>query len=125
MCIRDSSVCPFWRPKPFTSVVVRPVTPFSESASRTSSSLNGLTMASIFFMSFHASPESRCYRIAPVLAEAARGDANTGRRLAALVLVGLDHAHHFAHGGEVEARRGDLLGREVALHVALDHRVDH
>src|SRR5574340_619087 len=47
---RYSSVCPFCRPKPFTSVTVRPLTPSSESASRTSSSLNGLMIASIFFM---------------------------------------------------------------------------
>src|SRR6185437_10900776 len=47
---RYNSVWPFWRPKPLTSVTVRPVTPTSDSASRTSSSLNGLTMASIFFM---------------------------------------------------------------------------
>jgi hypothetical protein len=45
---RYSSVWPFWRPKPLTSVTVRPVTPISDKASRTSSSLNGLMMASIF-----------------------------------------------------------------------------
>ena len=42
--------CGPWRPNPLTSVTVRPVTPTSESASRTSSSLNGFTIASIFFM---------------------------------------------------------------------------
>ena len=30
-----------------------------------------------------------------------------------------------AHGREVEARARDLLGRQVALHVALDHDVEH
>src|SRR6266496_5874994 len=49
---RYSSVCPFCRPKPLTSATVRPVTPISESATFTSSSLNGLMMASTFF-TFH------------------------------------------------------------------------
>ncbi|MNK95501.1 hypothetical protein D3C87_1157390 [compost metagenome] len=49
---RYSSVWPFWRPKPLTSVTVRPVTPTSARASRTSSSLKGLTMAVICFMVF-------------------------------------------------------------------------
>src|SRR5512133_2643228 len=47
---RYSSVCPFWRPKPFTSVTVMPCTPIADSASRTSSSLNGLMMAVTSFM---------------------------------------------------------------------------
>src|SRR5690606_23778323 len=46
---RYSSVWPFWRPKPLASVTVMPDTPTSCSASFTSSSLNGLMMASIFF----------------------------------------------------------------------------
>ena len=40
----------FCRPKPLTSVTVRPDTPTSPSASRTSSSLNGRMMAVISFM---------------------------------------------------------------------------
>src|SRR4030095_7011618 len=44
-------VWPFWRPKPRTSVTVMPITPIAVSASLTSSSLNGLMMASTFFMS--------------------------------------------------------------------------
>src|SRR5712664_3223533 len=47
---RYSSVWPFWRPNPRTSVTVMPMTPISVSASLTSSSLNGLMTASIFFM---------------------------------------------------------------------------
>src|SRR5713101_7914135 len=47
---RYSSVCPFWRPKPFTSVTVIPCTPIADSASRTSSSLNGLMIAVTSFM---------------------------------------------------------------------------
>ena len=47
---RYSSVWPFWRPKPRTSVTVMPMTPISVSASFTSSSLNGLMMASTFFI---------------------------------------------------------------------------
>src|SRR3989338_8272270 len=48
---RYSSVWPFWRPKPLTSVTVMPCTPIPDSASRTSSSLNGLIMAVTSFMS--------------------------------------------------------------------------
>src|SRR5690349_11355530 len=47
---RYSSVWPFCRPKPLTSVTVKPEIPTSDNASRTSSSLNGLMIASIFFM---------------------------------------------------------------------------
>jgi hypothetical protein len=46
---RYSSVCPFCRPKPLTSVAVRPAMPTSERACFTSSSLKGLMMASTFF----------------------------------------------------------------------------
>src|SRR5437867_2030926 len=47
---RYSSVCPFCRPKPRTSDTVMPITPMPVSASLTSSSLNGLMIASIFFI---------------------------------------------------------------------------
>src|SRR5512145_1849928 len=47
---RYSSVWPFCRPKPLTSVTVMPCTPTADSASRTSSSLNGLMMAVTSFM---------------------------------------------------------------------------
>jgi diguanylate cyclase (GGDEF)-like protein len=47
---RYSSVWPFWRPKPLTSVAVMPATPASASASRTSSSLNGLMIAMTIFI---------------------------------------------------------------------------
>src|SRR5690606_5675864 len=45
-----SSVWPFWRPKPLTSVTVMPCTPIADRPSRTSSSLNGLMIAVISFM---------------------------------------------------------------------------
>src|SRR5262244_1353215 len=48
---RYSSVWPFCRPKPRTSVTVMPITPMPVRASFTSSSLNGLMMASTFFIS--------------------------------------------------------------------------
>src|SRR5262249_18916465 len=48
---RYSSVWPFCRPKPLTSVTVMPDTPTSVSASRTSSSLNGRMIATISFIS--------------------------------------------------------------------------
>src|SRR5450755_4667728 len=119
---RYNSVCPFWRPKPFTSVTVRPVTPISDKASRTSSSLNGFTIASIFFIWRGASTlraESGCYRKAPVLAEAARRDAHARRRLAPLVFVQLDQPHHFPHHLPVVSRARDLVGGKIALHEAL------
>src|SRR5690606_15951771 len=47
---RYSSVWPFCRPKPLTSVTVSPLTPISASASRTSSSLNGLMIAATNFI---------------------------------------------------------------------------
>src|SRR5512141_375201 len=49
---RYTSECPFCRPNPFTSRTVIPVTPASVSAFFTSSTLNGLMIASIFFMVF-------------------------------------------------------------------------
>src|SRR6476620_2765897 len=48
---RYVSLCPFWRPNPFTSVTVIHCTPISSSASFTSSSLKGLMTASTNFMS--------------------------------------------------------------------------
>src|ERR1700749_4914066 len=50
---RYPSVCPFCRPKPLTSLTVIPVMPTSCSAFFTSSSLNGLMIASIFFITSH------------------------------------------------------------------------
>src|SRR5690606_628846 len=47
---RYRSVWPSCRPKPLTSVTVMPVTPTSASASRTSSSLNGLMIAMTIFI---------------------------------------------------------------------------
>src|SRR6185437_14565519 len=47
---RYNSVWPRWRPKPLTSVTVIPETPMSDSAARTSSSLNGLMIAVTSFM---------------------------------------------------------------------------
>src|SRR5579871_2226428 len=61
---RYSSVCPFWRPNPLTSVTVSPCTPTFASASRTSSSLNGLMMAVTSFM---IPPLSPCSRIASAI----------------------------------------------------------
>src|SRR6266850_317220 len=49
---RYNSVWPFCRPKPLTSVTVIPCTPIVDSASRTSSSLNGLMIAVTSFILF-------------------------------------------------------------------------
>src|SRR5262245_24309282 len=115
---RYSSVCPFCRPKPLTSVTVNPDTPTSASASRTSSSLNGLMIAVICFMASsgvgdarrsHLSTEPRRDGVAPVASERPVGDANTDRRLPPLVLIHLDEARHALHVGAREARGDDLL----------------
>src|SRR6476661_6628263 len=95
---RYSSVWPFWRPKPLTSVTVMPCTPIPERASRTSSSLNGLMMAVTSFMS--APCESKASEgllqthdhagLAQVLGAA----AGQGVGEAEMILpVGADHAH--------------------------------
>src|SRR5574337_831452 len=59
---RYNSVWPFCRPKPLTSVTVIPCTPMAESVSRTSSSLKGLMIAVINFMtlSFRAGALGGC-----------------------------------------------------------------
>src|SRR5207249_11681185 len=49
---RRSSDLPFCRPNPRTSLTVMPMMPAPVSASFTSSSLNGLMIASIFFMPY-------------------------------------------------------------------------
>ena len=46
---RYTSVWPCWRPNPWTSLRVMPVTPAALRARSTSSSLNGLMMAVISF----------------------------------------------------------------------------
>src|ERR1700712_5226996 len=102
---RYSSVWPFWRPKPLTSVTVMPCTPIPERASRTSSSLNALMIAVTSFM------------MAPL--ETAGSEA----------VLRADHqagpAGELAGGGEVERSLGvgaDHRGgqRESAAHVLAD-----
>src|SRR5262245_34550625 len=131
---RYSSVWPFWRPKPFTSVTVSPDTPTSASASRTSSSLNGLMIAVICFMGdsssgdarrTHLSTELRGDGVAPVAAERAVGDANADRRLATLVFIHLDEARHALHVGACEPGGDDLLDALILFHVAREDRVKH
>src|SRR2546426_4967507 len=56
---RYISVWPFWRPKPRTSLTVMPMMPAPVSASFTSSSLNGLMIASIFFIPCAPAPSAR------------------------------------------------------------------
>src|SRR5947208_2868589 len=129
---------------PLSSVTVRPVTPISDSASRTSSSLNGLMIASTFFMRLSmaqmGAPVSnyitlrgdtlplgprRSDRVPPILAEAARRDADADGRLPALVLVDLDQPHHLRDmfGGQPA---GDDLGRaQVFLDVRFENRIEH
>src|SRR5258706_3823653 len=139
---RYNSVCPFWRPNPFTSVTVRPVTPSSDNASRTSSSLNGLMIASTFFIAILlAQPCKSCQvqitlaadalplgprrrdRIAPVLAESARRDADAHRRLPALVLVDLDQPDHLGYVLRRVTKRHDGGRTQVFLDVGLENGI--
>src|SRR5437879_4873080 len=69
---RYISVCPFWRPKPRTSDTVMPTIPASVSASLTSSSLNGLMMASTFFIA-----PSACGAVARLSGSSVCADVST------------------------------------------------
>src|SRR5262249_62380200 len=60
----------------------------------------------------------------PVLAEGARRDLDADGALPPLVLVAIDHGDHPLHRGRVEATRHDLRHALVALHVALEDRVE-
>src|SRR5512133_2309288 len=101
---RYSSVCPFWRPKPLTSVTVIPCTPMADRASRTSSSLNGLMMAVMSFigssrMSERFGNRYHCSRLAHLLAAAGPVD----RGVQVLVGIGADHGQ--ADGRKAEVAR--------------------
>src|SRR5512139_3529010 len=85
---RYSSVWPFCRPNPFTSVTVRPVTPMADNASRTSSSLNGLMIAVTNFM------------MPPEL-----GQGKRERLLEPLRLVSASESLGNPHGGRVLAQK--------------------
>src|SRR5689334_18003849 len=70
---RYCSLWPFWRPKPRTSVTVRPWTPTCVSAVFTSSSLYGLMMASTFFIDSPIVVSSCASIIRLILAEGKAG----------------------------------------------------
>src|SRR5690349_20325613 len=114
----------------------------SDSASRTSSSLNGLITASTFFIATpqrsasvasyitlrgHTLPLGplRSDRITPVLAEAARRDADAHRGLSPLVFGDLDQSHHLRHVLRREASRHDLGRAHAFLHVCFEDRIQH
>src|SRR5260221_6255862 len=84
---RYSSVCPFWRPKPLPSVTVIPCTPMPESASRTSSSLNGLMIAVTSFMKLL--PD--CVGLSPKGSELVKDLDSVGRQVLAEVGVVGEH----------------------------------
>src|SRR6516162_1356335 len=67
----------------------------------------------------------RADRIAPVLAEAARRDADSDRSLAALVFVALDQAHDLRHVLGRVAARHDVGGTQLLLDVSLENSVEH
>src|SRR5262245_55220428 len=60
---------------------------------------------------------------APVLAEGARRDLDADGPLPPLVLVAIDHGDHPPHRRRLEAARHDVRHTLVALHVALEDRV--
>src|ERR1035437_3957900 len=126
---RYSSVWPFWRPKPLTSVTVKPVTPQLANASRTSSSLKGLMTAVICFMGVSFDTRSGLefvgYRITPILAKTSVGHTNTHRRLAPFVLVDLDEMRHPLHYRWIETCSDDVLNALIVFHVALQDDVQH
>src|SRR5688572_17130239 len=144
---RYSSVWPFCRPKPFTSVTVMPCTPIADSASRTSSSLNGLMMAVTSFM---VSPQLR----GGVCTAAARSESSErlldvghelalpgvpaeaigvgqGLRVRARAVDADGHAHDLGERADlpvavvVEAVVLELLLAIVGEHVDLADRVVH
>src|SRR2546425_6974 len=101
---RYISVWPFWRPNPRTSVTVMPMTPASVSASFTSSSLNGLMIASIFFIA-DLSP-------APLRRHDARADRVAGRPTDQAV-------HQSARAVDLRIPVGAHLGNVEALELDL------
>src|SRR5687767_9525361 len=62
---------------------------------------------------------------APVLAEAARRDSNTDRRLTPFVLAQAHEPHHALHIGTAEPRCDDLSRAQVALDIGLQDRIEH
>src|ERR1051326_7789477 len=93
---RYISVWPFWRPNPLTSVTVMPSTPISPRASFTSSSLNGLMIASTFFIGlgwwFHSAADSRFRRHGgpPHADDGAGGRGGSGNQPPSRATPGLD-----------------------------------
>src|SRR6266446_9686683 len=63
--------------------------------------------------------------IAPLLADQTRGDLDAGRRLAALVLGGLEQTPHAIDGCDVMALGREILGPEVALDQPAQDGVEH
>src|SRR3954462_12858274 len=105
---RYSSVWPFCRPKPLTSVTVMPCTPIADSASRTSSSLKGLMIAVTSFMRVS---EGEAPPVLPRLASE-RFAHRQHDRAAARIARRLVDAVREAVGG------GRRVGRTVALRIA-------
>src|SRR5512139_409689 len=121
---RYSSVWPFCRPNPFTSVTVRPVTPMADNASRTSSSLNGLMIAVTNFM---MPPESGQGKNGVVVCTAPAGHAlkrlgnpHGGRALAQILAIrvgpetlfgiGVGVRHAEGHAGPQFAQLAHVVG---------------
>src|SRR5262245_4895665 len=112
---RYSSVWPFCRPKPRTSVTVIPITPISVRASLTSSSLNGLMIASICFM-----PVSSRYTLPRCRSRAAKPRDGRGSGTVDVRLRIFEQPSDFFKDGNHEGR--DV--RADALEVGEDVEVD-
>src|SRR5665811_1476280 len=64
-------------------------------------------------------------RITPVFTVAALRDADTHRRLAALVLADTDQMHHAAHIWFSKAARDDFRDREILFNITRHDRIQH
>src|SRR5882724_194535 len=116
---RKSSVCPFWRPKPFTSLTVIPCTPTAARRSFTSSSLKGLMIASIRFMPSREEQKPGQRRIARPRynLRGVRARAQTPcRRLLNKKQAGLGGGRQHAPAAELFAR-GEKAAGQVAVAV--------
>src|SRR5207245_6164147 len=95
---RYTSVWPFWRPWPRTSITVMPSTPISRSASFTDSNREGWMMASSFIMTASAPARSSRFEVVSFFAVL--------RHIQSFDFVFLAHAHADEHVGNLQQHKG-------------------
>src|SRR5881296_2940036 len=95
---RYTSVCPFCRPWPRTSITVMPSTPISRSASFTDSNREGWMMASSFIMTASAPARSSRFEVVSFFAVL--------RHIQTFDFVFLAHAHADEHVGNLQQHKG-------------------